>query len=70
MDTAVLIFGIVLFVISKLLNYIPFLPPPFGIALLVSQKSLPIISYIFIAWGLWRLVRSLSKFTQIEEKEI
>lgn len=69
MNTVVLIIGIVLYYISTLLNKIPFLPPPFGIALLVSQKILPVISYIFIAWGLWRLVTSFSKFTQVQENK-
>jgi hypothetical protein len=69
MDTVVLIIGIVLFIISKILSYIPFLPPPFSLALVLANMILPAISYVFLAWGLLRLVMSLSKFTQIEKEE-
>ena len=71
MDTAVLIIGIVLWVISKGLEFIPFLPPPFSIALMLANMIVPIVAYIFIAWGMWRLVKSLvktSKFTEVVQE--
>ena len=70
MQKGVLIFGIVLLVISKVIDMIPFLPPPFNIPIMIAKMIMPLLAWFFIIWGAWRAFKTRnSKFTNIEEEE-
>ena len=70
MDKGLLIFGIILWVIGKVLDMIPFLPPPFSIALMIVQMVLPLLAWLFIILGAWRAFKTRNaKFTNIEKEE-
>ena len=70
MDKGLLIFGIILWVIGKVIDMIPFLPPPFSIALMIAQMIIPLLAWLFIILGAWRAFKTRNaKFTDIDEDE-